>query len=540
MSRGTGSGTMSVREALKLPSFEGARVIAGQAGLDRNISNAMVIEACDIEKWAREGILLITSFFALEPLSHEGRVQFFDTLSRIGGSGIVFKPGRLFTEAPEEYVTLCEERDLPLVEVAGATKYESILMDVMGNVLDANLTLLNRFYSVHHDTMRLVLEHPSIYTILSELKKVLHSDVTLYSKAGNILEGTNDELSSFVSLSLSELKRGKYQNSHYFKARLAYKDRRELTAVSVAVPESDGKTTYLLVHANVEDLGPLDYMTIENYVNLLTTKLLEQAAVNQKMFNRNNVVVHDLLLNRYGTHAVVDEVLKGLGVDGYSLYQVLLLRLVITDKMQAERIHDILSVFEKRLRHRYSNIVFYENNDRTVFLRNIPSESHAFNPEVIRKMLDEMHEDPSLPDFSHLAAISDTCDRYSIGSINDQAISIYRLFNINRAANRIVTYKELGAFRLFVNLDDLSMVKDFIDPRIISLKEKSPDLYETLSALCETNLNYKETARRLFVHPKTIHYRVNRIQEVYGIDIHDSNDLMQALVAKKAYMLIDD
>lgn len=36
---------MNVSDALLLPSFEGATVIAGRAGLDREVSTAMIVEA---------------------------------------------------------------------------------------------------------------------------------------------------------------------------------------------------------------------------------------------------------------------------------------------------------------------------------------------------------------------------------------------------------------------------------------------------------------------------------------------------------------
>ncbi|MCI6844862.1 MAG: PucR family transcriptional regulator ligand-binding domain-containing protein, partial [Coriobacteriaceae bacterium] len=142
--------SLTVRSALSLAAFADAHVVAGEAGLDRVISNAMVMEAADIERWGRKGIFLVTSFFALEPLSSDERSSFLHRLIETEPSGIAFKPGRLLSEAPEDIVTCCMAADIPLIKLSAATRYETVLGDVMGSALDTNLMLLNRFFNLHH------------------------------------------------------------------------------------------------------------------------------------------------------------------------------------------------------------------------------------------------------------------------------------------------------------------------------------------------------------------------------------------------------
>ena len=45
---------ISVREALELPSLSPARVLAGEAGLERRIRSVNMMEVPDIERWLRE------------------------------------------------------------------------------------------------------------------------------------------------------------------------------------------------------------------------------------------------------------------------------------------------------------------------------------------------------------------------------------------------------------------------------------------------------------------------------------------------------
>lgn len=529
---------MTVREVLKLPSMEGATIIAGGAGLGRNVTNAMVLEGPDVEKWGKPGLLLVTSFYALEPLDTSERVEFFNKLGRIGIGGIVFKPERLLKAVPESYLQACDESAIPLVRIRPDVKYEAVLMDVMGNAIDSNVTLLNTFFEVHRQTMKLALEQPSIHTILGRIKASLNADVTFYNRTDDVRVGTDAAVKGFSTLRLTELERSHYQTFHYFEALLDYPSHATTVALAVLVPGSETHASYLVVHRDIPSITPVEYMTIENYASLLQTELLKQAAIEQHLFSRNNMTVHDLLLNRFSSHADVAEALKMLGIDVHPLYQTMLLRITITDPSQADRFADLLATFTRRLKRVYYNVVFFENNNRTVYLRNFSSVSLGFNQDAVEAILTEMHADEELPPFVHLVAISDTCDRYSLATINEQVMGMYRLFDPNRTNNRCMSYEDLGVYKLFLGVSDLSHIDDLVDPRLVRLQNESPEGYKTLITLAEHNFSFGDAAEELFVHPKTIHYRVNRIRESYGIDLSDSNDLVQVLLASKVINLL--
>lgn len=45
-------------------------------------------------------------------------------------------------------------------------------------------------------------------------------------------------------------------------------------------------------------------------------------------------------------------------------------------------------------------------------------------------------------------------------------------------------------------------------------------------------------ANHLYIHPKTVRYRVGRIREEYGIDVHATDDMMQVLLSDKLVALL--
>lgn len=529
---------MTLRETLLFPSFAGATVVAGERGLDHSVTNAMVMEAADIEKWGKPGLLLITSFYALQNLDEDQIRDFFRKVAELDLAGIVFKPERFVKHVPKFIVEVCDELCVPIVQVTPDTKYEPILMDVMGNVIDSNMTLLNRFFDVHREVTRLALEQPSIYDIIRKLGEATHYDVTYFDRANDIRISTTEGLDGFNRYHLEEIPRGRYQTFHYYQAMLFYPDDTARSVVTVLVPGLERRVIYLMLHASVHELSPIDYMAVENYATLLQSELLKQAAIEQRVFNENNSLVHDLLLNRFPNHAALEDALQRLGLGLQPNYQALLVRLSITDPTQSERLEDLARALTQRLKRTYHSIAYYQNGNRIIYLRNFSTGSVGFRMETIERTLSDMHADDEFPPFVHLAALSGTADRDSIPAINDEVLSVYRLFDSNRADNQSVRYEDLGVYKLLVQVGDLNNIDEFIDPRLVRMRKENPAFFETLQVLSTCGFNYKEAANQLYIHPKTIRYRVERVRETYGLDIHDSNDLTQILLAIKLVALL--
>lgn len=67
-------------------------------------------------------------------------------------------------------------------------------------------------------------------------------------------------------------------------------------------------------------------------------------------------------------------------------------------------------------------------------------------------------------------------------------------------------------------------------------RENGTSLYQTLKVYTETGLNQRHTAEKLFLHRNTLNYRMNRIEEIAGIDFNDPSLLFPLMYSFK----IDD
>lgn len=527
-----------MREVMSLPSLHGATLLAGAEGLDKIVINAMVMEGPDVDRWAKPGLVLVTSFFALEPLGWDERLVFFEKIREIGIAGIIYKPGRLHSTAIERYLELCDELSIPVLQMDPDINFDAVLMDIMGHAIDSNATLLNTFYDVHRQIIRLALQQPNIHAIAHRLSSQIGCDITYYDRGGDIRVGTSARLAAFDSLALRELHYQQYQSYRYHSVEIARRNREVETALAVLVPMRSTGTSYLIIHKNPRDVSAFNRMIIENYVGLLVLELIKQEAIEERLFSRNNMVVHDLLHDRYATREEVDAAVQELGVDTHQRYQAMLLRIAISDPQHAEHAHDIITSFRRKLKRVYTHSVYFEASNRITFLRNHTSSTVGFDREAVERILSDMSADDAFPAFTYLVALSGEEGRYAIGNLNSQVMGIYRLFDSDLLGNRLIDYESLGIYKFIIEMGDLSMLANYIDPRIMRLHRDNPEGFKTIVALCECGLNYGEAAERLFIHQKTVRYRIGRIKEIYGIDVQRSDDVVQVLLSSKVAMLL--
>ncbi len=532
---------LTVRQTLLLPSLSTARVVAGDSGLEREVTSAMVLEAPDIENWGRRGQLILTSFFALQDLSPSELERFFEKLSQIGISGLIFKVTRLVDELPKTFLGLCDHYALPLIKISGATKYEPILLDVMGHVINTNVTLLNRFFDVHEQTMALSLKQPSKYEILMSLRSFINAESTVLdvSQKRRVSSSGAQRQGDFLSFDLEELEGNRYQTHTYYHARLTYEDHGS-DALAVLIPSSDSCVYYLFVYRTTWQLSALDIMAIESVVNLLQIEILKKNAIDQEIFIQNNNVVHDLLLGRFTSHEKIDAALVKLSLDTKPLYQVLLVRIDLTDQQSPIHQNDVRRAVQKGLKAIYPGLAFFSSNDRLVFLHNFRTKRGQLSLEKIQSVLRDLHTDRSIPSFTHFAALSHSCDRYSIVQRNEEVLGIYKLLDNARWTNRCISYENLGIYKLFLQVDGSDNLTSYVDPRILKLRERSPELLETLVALVENGLSYQKAAKLLFLHPKTVHYRIERAKQLVGLDVLDADDCLQLMLSSKIFNLMSD
>jgi sugar diacid utilization regulator/GAF domain-containing protein len=95
------------------------------------------------------------------------------------------------------------------------------------------------------------------------------------------------------------------------------------------------------------------------------------------------------------------------------------------------------------------------------------------------------------------------------------------------AADRVVAFEDLGVYQLLVDLPRPSDAVRFADALLRPLEEydhrHGAHLLETLAAYLDANGVLQRAAEALSVHVNTLTYRLQRIRELLGVDLNDSD-----------------
>lgn len=87
------------------------------------------------------------------------------------------------------------------------------------------------------------------------------------------------------------------------------------------------------------------------------------------------------------------------------------------------------------------------------------------------------------------------------------------------------TFDDLGIYAILFDRDHSTQLDDFVERRLGALlsydRLHKTDLVETLRCVLDTGGVMTEAAKQLFIHISTLKYRVNRIEELLGVELRD-------------------
>lgn len=129
---------ITVGDAIKLPSFSTAKVIAGEKGLSRRIYRVSVAECpefpLDVDIVGKDNLLFIdgdffiTSFYSLKD-TPELLLQTIKLYNQFNSSGICIVL-RYYKEIPESVIDYANRYDFPIITVDRATAYAEMISDI--------------------------------------------------------------------------------------------------------------------------------------------------------------------------------------------------------------------------------------------------------------------------------------------------------------------------------------------------------------------------------------------------------------------------
>ncbi|MFA1542146.1 PucR family transcriptional regulator [Actinomadura monticuli] len=191
-STGTLTYGLSVGEVLGVSTLNGARLIAGRAGLDRVVQRLNVMEVPDILSWVKQNELLLTTGYPLRntPQSLGNLVA---DLDERGLAALAIKLGRYLDSLPAEMIAQADRLGFPLILLPNDVGFDDILNQVLTDILNRQAAVLARTEEVHRALVQIVLCGGGLQEVVDEVATLLDVAVVVLDGEQRVLAGAGPD-----------------------------------------------------------------------------------------------------------------------------------------------------------------------------------------------------------------------------------------------------------------------------------------------------------------------------------------------------------
>lgn len=176
---------MRLSELLTLPLLSRARLVAGRAGIDREVHWAGVVDIPDPHEWLQPGQLLLSTGYAW-PRDVEGQRRFVRSLDGRGLAALALAVPQFFSEVPAAVATEADAVGLPVLEVPWEIPFARITEEAQRALLAEQQRVIERSEAIHRALTRAAVQASSLQQIADVLSELIRRDVTFESPSGQL------------------------------------------------------------------------------------------------------------------------------------------------------------------------------------------------------------------------------------------------------------------------------------------------------------------------------------------------------------------
>lgn len=533
----------TVRKLLESEQFPKMKLLCGEKGLDLEVKGIRIIEIDDMERYLTGGEILMTSFQVYLSCSDREVEQHFEDLVKSDISGFIVKKRKEYDPTGRRLSLLekhCKKYEIPLVEISEDSYYWGIIRYVMIQVFDKDTARLKYFKITHDSFNTFILKNNGSSNTASDIIKFLsimiENPVVLYYGNLNCMVSTNSDNSKLIlSDEIQPYKPNIITKFQYMKQM---KGSCVQYVVKFAILSE--VEIYITITEENRELTELDYMAIENAIINLQYGFLSEFAQDEVKKKYQRDIVHNILNGLLSSKEMTEAALQ-LGMKESDTYRVVDFHTIKKNaqrKYTKEQLQEV-GVIVGELMYLLPDALIYRNMDQIVMIQQVDSNQTELEYQK------EMEEVEDVIQRSILYRKKDTDFQIGIGksvkgyqrlkeSYHEASraikyIDIIRLVTGDKNKS-VVHYSNLGFFQIFGEIDDVTELERYIPETLKKLylydDEHKGELITTLQMYLRNNQSIKKTADEMFVHYRTISYRLEKIKQISGINFDDANEVL--------------
>lgn len=533
--------SITVAEALRFDCLRNVKVIAGHDGLHRIIRYVNVMEVPDIINWISGDELLLTTGYPLKD-TMDSFVDLIARLSEKNLAGLAIKPHRFLENLPEKAIAQANALNFPILELPPEARFDEIICELMSEVVNRDYSVIKRTEEIHQAFTHLVLSGGEFQEIAHALAQICIAHVKIYSEFEELLAEA------------WPINKKNYQNAEIIN------DSRPADNTSLERPVHLHHRIIATIKLTTLDrlVENEDVVAVERAATIVALVFLKKHAAAEVETKFRDDFLDDLVNGEIETKETVLQRGRFFGLDlslPYLLYiidvdsfeDIFLKKLEQDEKKSHTLILKLFNFVYKAFFSRAAESIVWGRSDSIIVLYPFQGGDET-SKESIQKFSNSIGEqikkavNNNITEFTVSIGIgSFNRDIMEIHNSYREAITAIRVGKAIWGKNGVYHYDNLGVYRLLYQFPDRMELMKYAQSIIGKLLRYDQDrgtmFVQTLEMYLANNNNQKETAKKMFVHPKTLSYRLRRIEEILDISLSSTESCFSLYMALKILSL---
>ncbi|MDK2960130.1 MAG: PucR family transcriptional regulator, purine catabolism regulatory protein [Bacillota bacterium] len=544
---------LTVRRALTIGGLKEATLVAGSAGLEREIRYVTVMEVPDLVQWLKGSDFIVTSLYSLKD-DLRAQVQLIRDLAARGCAALAVKTKRYVDSLSDEVKAVAEETRFPLIEIPRHVTYIDIISPLMEEILNAEAGVLRRADEAFRWLQEVVLSGQGLKAALLTLSRLVESPLVLECPDLGLVLQAPEYGSPFAPLD-EETKRHLAATCRPLGAS-RYRAGRAVPCLIIPLLFGSLPYAYLTVEEPSSGLTPCHGAILEHATALLAAEIMKLRTRAELERQNVNGFVEELINQNFTSEEGLIERGRYLGLDLSRICLPLALDIdrfretIEQEGWNEGEVQTLKSRLQRELisflRTKGIPFVVGQRSDSLVILTSwsLPPESDKLRKNAFDLASQSLkHLKEIAPGLSFTAGIGRVYPGLrGVAQSYKEARRAITLGRKTHGPGRVYEFSQLGIYRLICSYPDEAELRNLCNDilgNIMSYDRKEKiGLLATLKAYFANNEDIHATARSLYVHPHTVRYRLNKAGKLAKLDLSRSEDRFQLYLALKIADLI--
>lgn len=546
---------VTVGQVLQLPILKDARLLAGEDGLDRRVTSVTVGEVPDIADWLSGGELVLSTMFAVKGDLDRQR-DFCRRVMMAGAAALFVKTTRFVENMPADIIELAAKRKFPIVEVPQGLRWTRLMQDATEVIINRQASQLEQSQAIHRSLLGVVIRGGGWQDLAEEASRLLERPVFVVDVSLELLAASSElPLPASTLTELLQRPDVRAAFSALGMAEKVFHVQEEGLPAMFAFPivASHKRLGYLCAITEAEQPSAMEILVLEHSATIAALEMAQDRVRFETEVRLKGDFVDDVIT---GGERAGESLLRRGAFLGCDLSQGSAVLLLAVDEFGGATAQKGLGQeeIEAAIERFFTQVSRYVSASEPSSLASLKSGQIVIfvcgktgrDPDALRRLALVIQElGRSAGGLNISAGISGfVTDPRQMDRGYQEALVALKVGRKLRGPGAVLHFQDVGTYRLLLDIweRDPEQIRALYDETIGPVDQydqaNGTQLVQTLTVFFKHDESLTKTAAELYAHRHTIRYRLEKIAEISGLSVFETEHKERLGLGLKARSLL--